>query len=69
MLSKVFTLNPLRHSVRFHSTTPFLNTFMSSNEKGPLQLVIESKVKTVISYTLYVTYDVFFFNCYSLQKL
>lgn len=49
MLSKVFTLNPLRHSIRFHSTTPFLNTFMSSNEKGPLQLVIESKVSDPFS--------------------
>lgn len=44
MLSKVFALKPIRQSIRFYSSTPFLNTFMSSNEKGPLQLTIESKV-------------------------
>ncbi|KAG2197233.1 hypothetical protein INT47_003608 [Mucor saturninus] len=55
MLSKVFTLNPLRHSVRFHSTTPFLNTFMSSNEKGPLQLVIESKLTEALDPTVLET--------------
>lgn len=49
MLSKIFTLNPIRHSIRLHSTTtPFLNTFMSSNEKGPLQITIESKVSETL---------------------
>ncbi|RCH84993.1 hypothetical protein CU098_005989 [Rhizopus stolonifer] len=44
LLSKVFTLQP---TVRFHSTTAFLKDFMTTQEKGPIQLSIESKANAL----------------------
>lgn len=48
LLSKIYTLQPAfsRTLVRSHSTksTHFLNDFMTSKEKGPIQISIENKV-------------------------
>ncbi|KAG1148897.1 hypothetical protein G6F37_003020 [Rhizopus arrhizus] len=45
MFSKVFQLQPLRHSVRaYSSSTRFLKDFMTTQEKGPIQFSIESKI-------------------------
>ncbi|CAO3612845.1 unnamed protein product [Mucor hiemalis] len=45
MLSRIFALQPVRQSTRFYSasSTHFLNEFMTSKEKGPVQLAIEFK--------------------------
>lgn len=48
MLSKVFTLQqPVRHTARLYSSTSthFLKDFMTTKEKGPVQLSIENKVR------------------------
>ncbi|GAA5802899.1 bola-like protein-domain-containing protein [Helicostylum pulchrum] len=51
MLSRV--LQPVRQPARFYSSsTNFLNTFMSSNEKGPVQLSIESKITEALNPTI-----------------
>ncbi|CEP16802.1 hypothetical protein [Parasitella parasitica] len=48
LLSKINTLQPAfsRNFVRFHSikSTQFLNDFMETKEKGPIQLSIEDKI-------------------------
>lgn len=50
LLSKVYTLQPAfsRTLIRSHSTksTHFLNEFMTSKEKGPIQISIENKVSS-----------------------
>jgi hypothetical protein len=56
MLSKVFALQPVRNIARLYSSTSthFLKDFMTTKEKGPVQLSIETKVKihilTIVSY-------------------
>ncbi|KAI8091333.1 bola-like protein-domain-containing protein [Gilbertella persicaria] len=52
LLSKVFTLQP---TVRFHSTTAFLKDFMTTQEKGPIQLSIESKITDALHPTILET--------------
>lgn len=50
MLSRIFALQPAvrQSTTRLYSSasssTHFLNDFMTSKEKGPVQLAIESKV-------------------------
>lgn len=56
MLSKVFALQPVRQSTRLYSasSTHFLKDFMTSKEKGPVQLAIETKVNYSTLYFILV---------------
>ncbi|KAI8647897.1 bola-like protein-domain-containing protein [Parasitella parasitica] len=57
LLSKIYTLQPAfsRTLVRSHSTksTQFLNDFMDSKEKGPIQLSIENKINEALQPTIF----------------
>ena len=63
LLSKIYTLQPAfsRTLVRSHSTksTHFLNDFMTSKEKGPIQISIENKVIIYNQYSGLVTHGLF----------
>ncbi|CAO3612902.1 BolA domain UV induced protein Uvi31 [Mucor circinelloides] len=56
LLSKVYTLQPAfsRTLIRSHSTksTHFLNEFMTSKEKGPIQISIENKITEALNPTI-----------------